>query len=220
MCASFVIMRAGSLLSAGSEHSARSAATIPAVRSTPIRHREILERVPGPAPWYWNAYPEPTGASGRKYVWVHHGEEGPLGYLVTLAHRQDPNTPLLALNTYCRPFLVPHPGGSGDRVGIWCPEPGYLRVLCFDPDDLSAFSLTEIAGWFKQSNERVYSATGPLAELEISSRLTEGPHRIDVPSELHGIPELLLVSSHPARTREDAASAILILRPAEGCVDV
>ncbi len=182
-------------------------------------------------PWYWNAYPEPTGNSGRKYIWMHHGEEGPVGYLVTLAQRQDPTRPRLALNTYCRPFLLPVPAGDAgpppdaaararDWLGIWCPEPGYIRLLCFDPDALEPFSLHDVAGWFKQSSERVYSLTEPLAELEISSRLEEGTHTLEVPSAFHGLSELLLISSHPARTREDAAIAILIVRPKDGQVEV
>jgi hypothetical protein len=161
---------------------------------------------------------------------MHHGDDGPIGYLVTLAQRQDPNTPRLALNTYCRPFLLPRvskapssdvPGSSrGELLGIWCPEPGYIRLLCFDPDTLDPFSLSEVAGWFKQSTERVYSATAPLAELEISSRLPEGTHPLQVPVEFQGLPEMLLISSHPARTRDDAANAILILRPSENLVEV
>jgi hypothetical protein len=105
-------------------------------------------------------------------------------------------------------------------LGIWCPEPGYIRLLCFEPDRLEAFSLQDVAGWFKQSTERVYSSTPPLAELEISSRLAAGTHSIDIPEEFSGVSELLLISSHPARTRDDAANAILILRPREGQVEV
>jgi hypothetical protein len=159
---------------------------------------------------------------------MHHGDEGPVGYLVTLAQRQDPNTPRLALNTYCRPFLLPPLAIStqaeapaiGELLGIWCPEPGYIRLLCFEPDRLEPFSLHDVAGWFKQSTERVYSSTPPVAELEISSRLAAGTHSIDIPEEFSGVSELLRISSHPARTRDDAANAILILRPREGQVEV
>jgi hypothetical protein len=139
-----------------------------------------------------------------------------------LSQRQDPNTPRLALNTYCRPFLIAPGGASPERdlLGIWCPEPGYIRLLCFDPDELKAFSLIEVAGWFKQSTERVYSATPPLAELEISSALPAGEHAMEFPKEFHGISEILVVSSHPARDKDDPACAIFVLRPQDGLVQV
>ena len=135
--------------------------------------------------------------------------------MVTLHRRSDPNAALLALNTYCRPFLVPE-----GRLGIWCPEVGYLRVLCFDPDQLAAFPMHDVAGWFKRSQDRIYSATAPLAEMEISSRLTAGTHAVDVPREFRGIDELLLIGSYPASSKDAAACAILVLHPRKGEVTV
>ncbi len=129
--------------------------------------------------------------------------------------RQEPNAALLALNTYCSPFLVPE-----SRLGIWCPEPGYLRLMCFDPDQLAAFPLSDVAGWFKRSQDRIYSATAPLAEMEISSRLTAGKHAVEVPTEFRGIDELLLVGPYPATSNDDAACAILVLHPRAGEVTV
>jgi hypothetical protein len=106
------------------------------------------------------------------------------------------------------------------RLGIWCPEPGYLRLLCFDPDQLAAFPLRDVAGWFKRSQDRIYSATAPLAEMEISSRLTAGTHRVEVHAEFRGIDELLLVGSYPAPSKDDAACAVLLLHPNAGQVTV
>ena len=122
---------------------------------------------------------------------------------------------MLALNTYSSPFLVPE-----GRLGIWCPEPGYLRLMCFDPDQLKAFPLHDVAGWFKQSQDRVYSTTVPLAEMEISSRLTAGTHAVEVPPEFHGIEELLLIGPYPAASNDEAACAIVVLRPRAGEVTV
>jgi hypothetical protein len=102
------------------------------------------------------------------------------------------------------------------RLGIWCPEPGYLRLLCFDPDQLAAFPLHDVAGWFKRSQDRIYSAAPPLAEMEINSRLTAGKHPVDVPPEFRGLEELLLVGPYPATSRDDAACAILVLHPTAG----
>lgn len=106
------------------------------------------------------------------------------------------------------------------RLGIWCPEPGYLRLLCFDPDHLASFPLRDVAGWFKRSQDRIYSATAPLAEMEISSRLTAGTHAVEVPPEFRDINELLLISSYPAASKDDAACAILALHPRAGEVTV
>src|SRR5260370_1081867 len=100
-----------------------------------------LANVVGPAPWYWKTFPAVQSASGQRFVWTHHGEEGPLAFLVSLALEQEPEKPRLALNTYTRPFLVPH-----NHLGLWCPEGRNLRFVCFDPDHLKAFDIAEIAG--------------------------------------------------------------------------
>jgi hypothetical protein len=163
-----------------------------------------------------------SGATGRRFIWTHHGEEGPIGYLVTLNPRQEPNRTVLALNTYCRPFPV-----GSSRLGIWCPESPavqlgnpYIRVLCFDPEQLEPFHLEDVAGWFKQSNERIYSATAPLAEFEISSALAGGTHPIAVPAEFHEVEEVLMISSYPTSAKNDPACAIFIVYPHSGLVEV
>ena len=104
----------------------------------------------------------------------------------------------------------------GGRLGIWCPEPGYLRLLCFDPDQLAAFPIHEVAGWFKRSQDRIYSATAPLAEMEIGSRLTAGTHAVEVPAEFRDLDELLLIGPYPAANNDEAACAILVFRPRAG----
>jgi len=106
------------------------------------------------------------------------------------------------------------------RLGIWGPEPGYLRLLCFDPDQLAAFPLRDVAGWFKRSQDRIYSATAPLAEMEISSRLAAGRHAVEVPEEFRGLDELLLIGSYPAASNAAAACAVLALHPQAGEVTV
>jgi len=92
--------------------------------------------------------------------------------------------------------------------------------MCFDPDQLTAFPLRDVAGWFKQSQDRVYSATAPLAEMEISSRLTAGTHAVEVPTEFRGLEELLLIGSYPAASKDDAACAVVVLHPRAGEVTV
>jgi hypothetical protein len=106
------------------------------------------------------------------------------------------------------------------RLGVWCPEPGYLRVLCFDPDQLQPFPLQDVAGWFKRSQDRIYSGTAPLAELEISSKLPAGTHRVEIPPAFREMDELLMLSSYPARTDDEATCAVVALHPMAGEVTV
>jgi hypothetical protein len=169
------------------------------------RVRKILSETTGPVPWYWQTFPAFHSLSGQHFVWTHHGGEGPVAQLVTLGLEQEPDRIRLALNTYCRPFLVrPH------SLGIWCPEGRNIRVVCFDPDQLKAFDLAEVAGWFKQSSERIYSATSPVADFEVPLTLGAGTHKIDVPTPLAGVDELLVPTSYKTMSNDDPAFAIFV----------
>jgi hypothetical protein len=177
--------------------------------------RQQLQRTVGPAPWYWKTFQPFVSKAGQRFTWTHHGSEGSLGYLVSLGLEQEPNKPRLALNTYCRAFFI-----DPNYLGIWCPEGGAIRVLCFDPDDLKAFDFSEIAGWFKPSPERIYAATPPIAEFEVPAFLPEGTHKIEVPSEMQTIHELIVPTSYKAEGVNDAAFAIYVLYPHAGLVEV
>ena len=179
------------------------------------RLRDILSHTVGPTPWYWQTFPTPASVSGQRFAWTHHGDQGPLGYLVSLALAQEPDKPRLALNTYCRPFLVPP-----SYLGIWCPEGRHLRFTCFDPDQLKPFDLGEIAGWFKPSSERIYSATEPVAELEVPLGLAAGTHKISIPAELRSVDEIIVPTSYPAKTADDPAFALYVLYPHGELVEV
>ena len=179
------------------------------------RLKDTLQRTIGPTPWYWKTFPAFNVVSGQHFVWTHHGSEGPLGYLVTLALQREPEKPRLALNTYCRPFFVPP-----SHLGIWCPEGRGIRITCFDPDQLKAFDLAEIAGWFKPSAERIYSATAPLADFEVALGLAPGMTRIDVPSELQAVDELIIPTSYPARSPDEPAFALYVAYLHAGLVEV
>ena len=148
-------------------------------------------------------------------MWTSQGEQGPLAYVVSLAREDEPDKPHLALNTYCRPFLV-----SPDRLGIWCPEGRNLRFTCFHPANLKAFDLAEIAGWFKQSPDRIYSATEPLADFEVPLQLSPGTHSIDVPAELRDVEELIVPTSYPADGINDPAMALFVFYFHAGLVEV
>ncbi len=183
----------------------------------PQSHRlqRILQETVGPAPWYWETFPELRGAAGQLFTWQYHGSEGQLAYLVTLQLRSEPDVPRLALNSYCRPFAVePH------RLGIWCPDGRHLRFVLFELAQLKAFAYEDIAGWFKPSNERIYSAISPIAEFEIPNALPAGTHPVNVPAEFQPVEELLIATSYPAKTKDDAAAAIYVVYPHAGLVEV
>lgn len=177
--------------------------------------RQQLERTVGPAPWYWRTFPAFRPASGQGFVWTHQGSEGPVGYVVSLALEREAEMPRLALNTYCRPFLA-----SPQNLGIWAPEGRNIRFTCFDPDQLKAFDLAEIAGWFKQSSDRIYAKTAPLAEFEVPLTLGPGLHKIEVPAELAMVDELIVPTSYKAMTNDEPAFAIFVFYLQAGLVEV
>lgn len=180
---------------------------------TASRAHELLQPTIGPAPWYWKTFPALRPIAGQNLSWTHHGEEGPLGYLVTLG--AEPERPRLALNTYCRPFPV-----LPSHLGVWCPEGRSLRFACFDPDALQTFELAELAGWFKASGERMYAATPPVAEFEVPLDLAPGVHKVEVPGELAGVEELIAPTSYKAMSQDDPAFALFVLYPHAGLVEV
>lgn len=179
------------------------------------RLRDLLARTIGPTPWYWKTFPQVNSVAGKRFAWTHHGSEGPLGYVISLALVEEADKLRLALNTYCRPFFVPPA-----HLGIWCPEGRSIRVACFDPDQLMAFDLAEIAGWFKQSSERIYAATAPVADFEVALGLVPGMHKIDVPAELRLVDELIVPTSYPAQSIDDPAFALYVFYLQAGLVEV
>ena len=179
------------------------------------RLRELVRRAVGPAPWYWQTFPPLSGTSGQRFAWTHHGNDGPLGYLVSLAVEHEPDKPILALNTYCRPFLM-----GNELMGIWCPEGKSLRFVCFDPAAMKNFDLAEVAGWFKQSTDRIYAATTPVAEFEIRLSLASGSHQIDVPTEFESVKETIVPTSCKAMSKDDPAFALFVVSPHARRVEV
>ncbi len=179
------------------------------------RLRDILSKTVGPAPWYWETFPAIRSLAGQRFVWTHHGDQGPIGHLVTLGLEQQPELARLALNTYCRPFLVPP-----NSVGLWCPEGRNIRLTGFDPDQLKGFDLAEVAGWFKPSSDRIYSKSAPSVDFEVPLTLTPGMHKIDVPPELQSVDELIVPTSYKAVSNNDPAFALFVFYLQAGLVEV
>ncbi|HEY3929475.1 MAG TPA: hypothetical protein VGL89_13960 [Candidatus Koribacter sp.] len=179
------------------------------------RIRALLQQTVGPAPWYWESFPPIRGAAGQHFVWNFHGTQGALAYLVSLSLSTEPDVPRLALNTYVRPFVL-----EGSRFGLWCPQGKYIRMAMFDADKLKPFDFESVAGWFKQSTERIYSATEPVADFEFEGMLPQGTHAVEFPKEFHGIDEMQLVSSYPAKSKSEPHAAIYVAYPQAALVEV
>ncbi len=135
---------------------------------------------------------------------------------MTLGLEQEPDKARLALNTYCRPFLVPP-----HFLGIWCPEGRNIRLACFDPDQLKAFDLAEVAGWFKQSSDRIYAGTAPARGLRSSAHAqlracTRSKYR----RELASVDELIVPTSYKAMSNDDPAFALFVFYLQAGLVEV
>jgi hypothetical protein len=179
------------------------------------RLREHLARTIGPAPWYWKTFPAINSSSGHRFTWTHHGEHGSLAYVVTLGLEEEPDKPRLALNTYCRPFPVPP-----SYLGVWCPEGRSIRLACFDPDSLQAFDLAELAGWFKQSTERIFARTEPIADLEVAVASVPGVHPITIPPEFVAVDELIVPTNYKAMSVDEPAFALFAFNLPAGSVEV
>ena len=179
------------------------------------RLRNLLSNTIGPAPWYWKTFPEFHSLSGQNFMWTHQESEGAVAHLVTLGLAQEPGRIRLALNIYCRPFFVPP-----HNLGIWCPEGRNIRLVCFDLDQLKAFDLSEVAGWFNRSSERIYAATAPATELEAPLALGAGTHKINVPAELSEVDEVIVPTSYKAMSNDDPAFALFVFYLHAGLVEV
>jgi hypothetical protein len=181
----------------------------------PDRLASLVSSAVGPAPWFWQTFPRIRGASGKIYEWRYGGDEGELAYLVTLHLPDEPSRPRLALNTYCRPFAL----GDG-LFGVWCPEGRSLRFAAFDPDSLKSFEFIEIVGWFKNSAERIYALTPPVAEFEVPLATAPGTQPLEVPAEFRSLDELLVPTSYKAMASSDPAVAIFVLYLQAGLIEV
>jgi len=179
------------------------------------RLQDVLSNTIGPTPWYWQTFPAITSVARQRFDWSHQGEQGPVGYVVTLGLEQEPDKPRLALNSYCRPFFV-----VPSYLGVWCPEGRAVRLACFDPDTLKAFDIAELAGWFKQSSDRIYAHTAPIAEFEVPLELPAGTHKIEVPAEFAGAEELIVPTSYKAMSNDDPAFELFVFYLHAGLVEV
>ena len=85
---------------------------------------------------------------------------------------------------------------------------------------MQAFGFEEIAGWFSASDERIYAATPPLAEFDVSTELEAGIHSLEVPVSFRAVDEVLAPCNYKALEKSDPASAIFVVYPQAGLVEV
>src|SRR5262249_24453076 len=90
----------------------------------------------------------------------------------------------------------------------------------FNPDSLKAFDIAELAGWFKQSSDRIYAHTAPVAEFEVPLNLPAGTLKISVPPEFAGAEELIVPTSYRATSNDDPAFALFVIYLHAGLVEV
>src|SRR3954469_15043686 len=175
------------------------------------RLQQIINKLTGPAPWYWKSFPMVAG-----FEWTFHGEEGRLAFLVTLNEPGKKHDPVLALNTYATPFLLPD-----GKLGVWCPEGrSLIRLVAFDPPQMKSFAMEEIVGWFKNSGDRLYAKVEPVADFEFSTELPEGTHELQVPEDFHGVEEVAMVAARKSMESAEAACSIFVLYPHAGLVQI
>jgi hypothetical protein len=177
--------------------------------------RQILAQTVGPTPWYANTFPSVVSKSGKRFTWNYEGAGGPVAHVVSLSAEGDAGKPILGLNAYCRPFEA-----AEGRLGIWCPEGRSLRLACFDLDEMSSFDLSELAGWFPQSSERMYAKTAPVADMEVKLDLAAGTHKIEVPEALQSVAEIIAPTSYKALGPDDPAFALFVFYLSGGLVQV
>jgi hypothetical protein len=183
--------------------------------SLPEQLNKLVQSTTGPAPWFWETFPEVRGSGSRHYEWRFHGHQEGLSSLVTLHGEGEQDKPRLALNAFCRPFPI-----EQGKLGVWCPDGRILRFVCFEPDRMQAFSFEEIAGWFPDSNERLYATTEPLAAFDVSTELEAGTHALNVPASFSAVDEVLAPCNYKTPLQSDPAIAIFIVYPQAGLVEV
>jgi len=71
--------------------------------------------------------------------------------------------------------------------------------------------------WFSEGGQ---GDPAKIAEFDVASGLAAGMHKIEVPSELQAVDELILPTSYPAKSPDDPAFALYVVYPNAGLVEV
>ena len=138
-----------------------------------------------------------------------------MAHLVTLGLAQEREQIRLALNTYCRPFLV-----LARLLGIWCPEGRNLRLACFDPDQLKDVR-------FGRSCRVVQAILGPYLCRHSSGSGFRNSARVAIrdaqnrnPARPATVDELIVPTSYKAMSDDDPAFALFVFYLQAGLLEV
>lgn len=181
--------------------------------------KTIINSAVGPAPWYWRTFPKVT-CDDRELVWRFLGTKGSLAYLVVLEEKGS-HEPLLALNTYARPFLA-----NAGYLGVWAPlkNGGDIDIQFVEIKTLSPIHGFPIAGKsFKDSSSHVLHSATIAERVSISNKLAAGLHEGPKAKCAESLHEVFIIAAGPhCESGIDSAPAasIYIWKPAIGKITV
>lgn len=166
---------------------------------------ETITKAIGPAPWYWETFPQIKSSAGETFLWMFHGTTGENAYQVSLNKNNQPDDIKIVLNTYTRAFAI-----GDNHLGIWYSRNQRISIQCFDLDLLQSFRLSDIPIDFKDSKLPYYSLSKHTSELSFDSNLEEGTYHLHIADEFKKINEILIVDSYGS---DHAAYAVFSISP-------
>ncbi len=164
----------------------------------------LLSNTVGPAPWYWNTFPE-LESRGRRLRW-RYNEAGIGRTASVLLQVEGAENVLLVIAMYSRVFRIPP-----NLVGVWFEEGRRIRVFILDPDSLIEFQMGERLPDGVEDHGGFACSGGVVGEYWTSTDLEEGEHPIQLPGAFAGLDQLFLIGSY-SRIQVAACSAIFEIR--------
>lgn len=180
----------------------------------------LIESTVGPAPWYWKTFPN-FERDGESLRWRFYGTTSKLAFVVVLEEPGVRAKPLLAVNTYMRPFVA-NPG----YLGLWYPvhNGGRLEVTVFDLAQMRPIEgFTEKASRFKESRDSLLHSSPVAEQVRIPDQLPAGVHQGLAASRADTLAELFLIADAPPAQSDDPSApetSIYVWHPATGEIQV
>lgn len=173
-----------------------------------------ISKTIGPAPWYWNTFPDIKTASGKILKWSFLGAEGEGAYVVDLASTEKAKPYKFLLNTYTRAFFIPP-----YYIGIWFENQEDIRIQCYNPDNLKDFELDDSVIQFKQKRQPYYCNGAIDCEIVIDCKIDNGSSRIEVPEKFKTLNEILIISSMRSLADSEAVYTLFALNINNNSID-
>lgn len=147
--------------------------------------------------------PPVTSGSGREFVWTgHRGSSGLPGYqFASLSVSKDSERCILIAAEDTHMFNIPP-----HYVGLWFEDRTGMNIVCFDPERLPGFRISDVAGKFDILTKPFvytpyYAESEPLCILAIDTNQSEGTSSISVHPVLQALNEILLVGQSDEQER-------------------